>query len=466
MKTTCFLLFLTCAVNIVFPSHAETMLPKSSNKHSLFQLQADVKRSIITVEHTWTPTENEIVQLLNSEINGSISLHRFPDTFKSTTNLNNQIGTIHLDLQRYRIFSQQAKVIIINQESMLIKPTPDLLVYRSKEAGVSLVIDPQNRDVSGLISRYGMSMAIEGNLNTGIHFKNLDTITPTDHSSQQCLTAMADQPGNPFADLNIDLKSRSLAKRLEGAIEYETTIAVDTDNEWMAGKNNNPTTAMSYIVSLFSNMNVYFERDLSLRLLIGDVTLRVATDPYPSRTDAFDSLNDFGEYWRVNNDNINRDFTVLISGQNIGAFSFSGIAWVNQYCEQGFLQAGGTQTVGSYSVNRMGASLAASFGAQFLGHELGHNLGSPHTHCYPTPVDECYNAESGCFAGTVSCPAGGSGTIMSYCHVGSPNGADCGNNGQQFHPTVTSLIDTRMFANAPACIQPLGSDIIFANSFE
>ena len=83
-----------------------------------------------------------------------------------------------------------------------------------------------------------------------------------------------------------------------------------------------------------------------------------------------------------------------------------------------------------------------------------------------TPTAMCYNAEAGCYAGAVACPAGGSGSIMSYCHFGGPNGADCGLNDEDFHPTVISLIDTQIVSNFPSCIQTLGSDIIFINSFE
>ncbi|VAW45945.1 hypothetical protein MNBD_GAMMA02-1474 [hydrothermal vent metagenome] len=196
------------------------------------------------------------------------------------------------------------------------------------------------------------------------------------------------------------------------------------------------------------------------------MTLRINTDPYPTESDIVQYLTDFGEYWRVNQDSIQRDFALLLSGQSIGSNSFSGVAWVNSYCENGFTQNGGTVTIGSYSVNRIGGNFPAASVAIFVGHEIGHNLGSPHTHCYNTPLDECFNTESGCYAGVPASPAGGSGTIMSYCHFSGANAAYCGSSDEDFHPTVISRFNSRITANFPSCIQSFGSDIIFVDGFE
>jgi hypothetical protein len=55
---------------------------------------------------------------------------------------------------------------------------------------------------------------------------------------------------------------------------------------------------------------------------------------------------------------------------------------------------------------------------------------------------------------------------MSYCHFVGANGASCGTNNEDFHPTVITRLDSRMVANYPSCIQDLGSDIIFEDGFE
>jgi len=68
-----------------------------------------------------------------------------------------------------------------------------------------------------------------------------------------------------------------------------------------------------------------------------------------------------------------------------------------------------TQVYGSYPLQMWDQYATA--------HETGHNAGSAHTHCYSPPIDHCYNAEPGCYAGTVENPGPGGGTIMSYCHL-------------------------------------------------
>jgi hypothetical protein len=161
-------------------------------------------------------------------------------------------------------------------------------------------------------------------------------------------------------------------------------------------------------------------------------------------------------------------WTASLSGRGVNANQFSGVAWLNKYCENGYWTNEGTQVAGSYSFNAIGTNWSAGAAALYVGHEIGHNMGSPHTHCYSPAVDQCYNGEGSCYSGTPVCPAGGKGTIMSYCHVGGANGAGCGSSNAEFHPTVQGLLESRLSTKlVQGCILPYAlSTSIFSSGFE
>jgi hypothetical protein len=286
----------------------------------------------------------------------------------------------------------------------------------------------------------------------------------------------------------------SLLALPKGGTLLEARVAVDTDFELLNLKfAGNTTNANNYIAALFAGMNTMYERDLGVRLVIGDVFLRTgAGDPYTttSADQTTEQLNEFGEYWRTNQGGIDRAFAMQLSGKSGNANQASGIAWVlanHNYCaEKGTLFNAGTLTFGHYSVTRVfryGGATAAD-DVSVIGHELGHNFGADHTHCTDRdeitaglqPIDQCYNNEAECYSGAVSCPTelpahGEKGTVMSYCHFGGPNGADCGPVVQEFHPVHEVLLGERVIANAGfACLTPASAgadpDLLFENGFE
>ena len=254
------------------------------------------------------------------------------------------------------------------------------------------------------------------------------------------------------------------AERGTGMPTHSAVIAVDTDAELLDKKFSNDTSdAADWIADLFTAMNVRYERDVALRLLQGDTFLRPGSPPYDD--DPYDAegspvtsaqLIEFGTYWSANMGAVERVFATLLSGKSSSPNSYSGRAWLNVYCN--------TQSPGGYNVNQV--FIASFSSADFVAHEIGHNAGSPHTHCYSPEVDQCYNAEFNCYDGTPTCPAGGSGTIMSYCHFGGPNGAGCGSNLSEFHPTVAALFASLIASNTPGCVEELVFDEIFTDGFE
>lgn len=352
------------------------------------------------------------------------------------------------------LFAEGARVRVLGDNQAFEQPIGARQFYlaNNRTTGIGLAVDPQSGEISGFAVKGGERLQIDGDFVFQLDFVPIEE--PPD-GSNACGNGEHDLSlGAPAVEAD-PLAMSASASEAGDVISYEAMVAIDTDSEWLDGFGDDEVAAMEWITDLFLAMNVFYERDIETRLLIGDVTLRVGTDPYSVPSDRFAQLNEFGQYWMENMGHVERQFAALFSGRGISAYGFSGIAWINQYCDYGRWANGGTAVAGSFSYNAIGTSRTPANTALFVGHELGHNMGSPHTHCYSPAVDQCYNAEGGCYSGTPLCPAGGKGTIMSYCHVGGTNGAGCGSSNTEFHPTVQSRLENRLATELVAgCILP------------
>src|SRR5690606_2104192 len=113
--------------------------------------------------------------------------------------------------------------------------------------------------------------------------------------------------------------------------------------------------------------------------------------------------------------------------------------------------------------------------------------GAGHAHCShrvsgvssvsSNTIDQCYNAESNCYSGPVSCPndnsVPGRGSLMSYCNFSAPSGAACGQTLGEFHPAHQTLLAGRITTNINnGCLTPLGGGnscsgtCVFRSGFE
>jgi hypothetical protein len=232
---------------------------------------------------------------------------------------------------------------------------------------------------------------------------------------------------------------------------YKGILAIDTDKEYLAAFSNNTSSATAYIATLVANINVMYERDLNVRLLVGTTILRTGSDPWTVTGSGASGgqLNEFTNYWNTNYPKATypRSFAAMFSGKSTSGLS--GIAWV-----AGSVCGGGVD----YSFCQISAHGSWLWGDTLIvGHEIGHNMGSPHTHCYADPApDRCWAGES-CYSGPTSCPpaqtingvTGVTGTIMGYCHLLG----GCSSS-LVFHPsTVSRYVGPALDAGASsACI--------------
>ncbi|MCP3961209.1 MAG: hypothetical protein GY719_25460 [bacterium] len=377
-----------------------------------------------------------------------------------------------LVLTRYEVYAPGARLTVVEGGDEREAPRSARLHFLGAVAGdpatrVGLSLDPETGHLRGVIDGpWGELRIVEPTAGDSRHRVERVEAARAIAGVELDTTCTGDEMPMPETIVDHLAAAPGATTTAKGATEptHSAVIAVDTDAELLDKKfGNNTTTAADWIADLFTEMNVFYERDVELRLLQGDTTLRTGTFPYDQDpydeaggVASFAQLNEFGAYWSVNMSAVERVLAMLLSGKSASSNQASGIAWIDGYCE---VQNSG----GGYSINQVFISSFSS--ANIVGHELGHNFGSPHTHCYSPPVDQCYNAEGGCYTGTPSCP-GGPGTVMSYCNFGAPNGAGCGQNSADFHPTVVALFDGFIASHTPGCIEEISNAEIFTDGFE
>ncbi|HEV8632165.1 MAG TPA: M12 family metallo-peptidase [Thermoanaerobaculia bacterium] len=268
-------------------------------------------------------------------------------------------------------------------------------------------------------------------------------------------------------------------------------VAIETDFEYYS-KFNNTTNATNYVGNLIGYASTIYVNELNTSLVVQSLSLwTTASDPWVQSTTACGPM-EFGHYWNKNHSGVSRTIAHFLSGKGLGG----GIAWLGVLCSGGFGASGSCPGLATDAPWGGGYGFTASISGRFdinnptvmwdimaVAHEIGHNFNSPHTHCYagisgnPSPIDQCYGGEGGCYSGATSLPGpagAGSGTIMSYCHLTRGSYSDMSLNFGTNHPygvapgreaARMNTYVTSVASGNPACLAPVSS-AFFSNGFE
>ena len=296
-------------------------------------------------------------------------------------------------------------------------------------SGILVILDPRTGRITGMSVLDGRSFdllpATGGEFEKGrvvATQERMAALDPEWACGEEALGSIMMSPAKTTA------ATQSPAASSSGPLE--AVLAIDTDTELLSQKfSNNTSAAADYVADLIAAMNVMYTRDLGVTFAQGTTYLRTGSDPWTANSGGSASsseLNEFGNYWKSNYGSVERTVAAMLSGKSPSSNQASGIAWVGGLCS----------TTYGYSFSKVFKASYLSGDAKLVGHEIGHNFGSKHTHCYNPPIDTCYAYEGGCYSGATSCPSGGPGTVMSYCHI-----TGCGST-LDFHPTVVNNILT------------------------
>ncbi|MFN8545219.1 MAG: zinc-dependent metalloprotease [Candidatus Binatia bacterium] len=323
--------------------------------------------------------------------------------------------TADLELVRFSPFAPGARIEAMGPSGAHAVVLPDTAYFRGTVVGTpgSLVLLAAERDrVSGFVGTGGEVYPF-GPDTAGRHrvyaLRQADpTVYPPPH--EFCGNDL-----HPEA-VEVPAAARAAARAaLPPPLAGDTTVriadvAIETDNELRA-KFPSTEAAVAYLSNLLAAATAIYERDVAVRLQFSYIRLWEAGTPDPwTATSTSAALNEVLTYWNTPGNDMNavagdHDLVHFISGKSVQG----GVAYLDVLCNTSY-GYGVSQVFGSFDL----ADPNQVWDVIVFTHELGHNFGSPHSHCYSPPLDECYNQEPGCYSGSV---VASRGTLMSYCHL-------------------------------------------------
>ncbi len=361
-------------------------------------------------------------------------------------------GTADLELRRFEPFAPGARVEAVDGGGVRAVKLPDHVYFTGTVRGEpdSRVLLIAARDhVRGFVAARGTVYPFGPDRRGRHRTYALRDVDP----------AAYPPPGNFCAnDLHRDVVESPLVSRgaspLVGRgpppVAYTSSglvqadAAIETDYELWA-KFGSDSGTLDYLASLAAAVSAIDERDLSVRLRFSYIRLWPSTSDPWSATATDQQLAEVRNYWTNPANNMDaiagpHALVHFISGKAVQG----GIAYIGTVCDPSYF-FGVSQVYGSFNLS----DPAQIWDVLVVTHEIGHNLGTPHTHCYGPPVDECYNQEAGCYAGPIVCSRG---TIMSYCHL------NCGGLPDMdlvFGNVVSAQI--RSTVAGASCLTPVGN---------
>ncbi len=355
--------------------------------------------------------------------------------------LEKERGTSTLELERIDVWRPDAVVMIDNQRVAV----PKTVYFRGTIDG-----DPSSSVLLSVREKGGvMGMAFKGESAWAIGKGKGQGALRSKKSDPESLKkpfecGLDDLPASArLGDLDADSPSAESPSTVPDK-PYDATIAIETDQEYLAMFGGNQTAALDYMGDLIGYADLVYSREIDTDMFIGFSRLWTTTDPWIA-TSSSAALDEFVAYWNANMQSTPRTVAHMLSARSTGG----GVAYLTVLCDW-YGNPGGNVSYGysgslggsfNWDGNQANNPASVVWDIMVVEHEIGHNFGSPHTHDYcnlggsALPIDNCYDdgATDNCLSGNPnvlpSCagdpnptiPAyhsgNGRGTIMSYCHL-------------------------------------------------
>jgi hypothetical protein len=226
--------------------------------------------------------------------------------------------------------------------------------------------------------------------------------------------------------------------------DYQAVIAIDSDYEFFLIFGDTDA-ATQYLTTTIGNVSELYFRQLGVSLAISSISLYTTADdpwnaPNPHSGATADVLCEFSRFWQSFRPvkSYPRNAALFFTGKHSN--DISGQAWLSSLCN--YSAQPSSCPYGGYAI--IVPTKRSWLDNNTTAHELGHVFGSPHTHCYNPPIDQCFSGETNCYDGPESTPDDG-GSVMSYCQGPNFSMGEAGKYGlhsERVEQVIRGLVDS------------------------
>lgn len=344
--------------------------------------------------------------------------------------------TVDLDLRRVEPFSADAQIVLETASGSVHLPLPRIFAFGGQivgEADSLFVVVVGNSGVNGLFRRgdrqFVLSSGPSMSVGEAVFYESTaQTSELLNIQIPSCGSDLINQGHAVVAGVPSAGGTRGTPCRL-------ATLAIETDNEYLAHFGGSTAAASAYAATLISAVSEIYARDVNARLQIGYLRLWEAADPWTTN-DAIQQIFDFQDYWNANMTHIARNAAHYLSPRQMA--SAGGVAYLPGLCQFEY-DYGLSAYLNGFFPYPIQNNHPQNWDLMVVSHELGHNFGAPHTHDMSPPVDGCAFGD---------CSVVPNGTIMSYCHSCS---GGMSNVRMEFHSRTINEAILPYLANDAPC---------------
>jgi len=341
--------------------------------------------------------------------------------------------TVDLELEQFEVTSPATQIVLGTDDGDKPMAHPDVALFRGRvvdepESEVFLGVSPLQ--TNGFLRLPGREYIVAPGRSRGPDGAILE------HMIYERFAVGANDPPSPFEcqtrtgrePVSEPEPTVAPVEALGGYAFRVAFVALECDYEY--GQSfDSITEAAIYTIELLGAISSVYERDLQVRLYIPYLRIwSTISDPYTG-TSVSTLLPQFEAYWRANMGGVDRDIAHFLTSKDANG----GLAEVDVLCDDTWGYGSSSGISGVFPRPLEDGSLE-QWDVYVVSHEMGHQFGSPHTHCYNPPIDNCGQSFDDCWNGIYACQQG---TIMSYCKS-CPGGL--ANVDIRFHPRVITRI--------------------------